>query len=36
MKYKKKIIEFTEEIDNEDFWKFICAIITDFKKRWGI
>lgn len=36
MKYKKRIIELTEEIDNEEFWKFICGLIEKFKTRWGI
>lgn len=36
MKYKKKVVELTEEIDNEDFWKFICGLITKFKTRWGL
>lgn len=36
MKYKKKIVELTEEIDNEGFWKLIFDIAIKLKARWGI
>lgn len=35
MNYKEKILESLEEIDNNDFLKFIYSIIQSFKKKWG-
>ena len=33
MNYKEKILESLEEIDNNDFLKFIYSIIQSFKKN---
>ena len=34
--YRESIIEMVNNIDNENFLKFIDSLIKSFKRKWGI